>query len=60
MPKEMPVCSTCGSDDVVADAWAEWDVEKQEWVLRTHFDDKFCNDCEGSTHVKWISVNPTE
>jgi hypothetical protein len=40
------VCDECGSDNVVRDAWAEWDVEKQEWVLRTVFDFGKCEDCE--------------
>lgn len=54
--KEKPVCATCGSENVVADAWAEWDFEKQEWVLQTSFDDKFCHDCETSCKVNWIEV----
>jgi hypothetical protein len=28
--KVMMVCSHCGSDDVRADAYAEWDVEAQK------------------------------
>jgi hypothetical protein len=28
------VCGGCGSSDVSRDAWADPDVEKQEWVLR--------------------------
>jgi hypothetical protein len=40
------VCGWCGSSDVSRDAWADWDVEKQEWVLRQVFDDGFCQTCE--------------
>jgi hypothetical protein len=27
------VCSVCGSDEIVADACAHWDVESQSWTL---------------------------
>ena len=40
------VCDRCGGDNVMRDAWAEWDVEKQEWVLRGEpFDNACCDDC---------------
>jgi hypothetical protein len=32
------VCATCGSDDVRADAFAYWSVERQEWELAATFD----------------------
>jgi hypothetical protein len=32
------VCSDCGSDDVLADAYAEWDVVEQQWSLQNTFD----------------------
>jgi hypothetical protein len=48
MAKVKMVCSNCGSDEVVKDAWAEWDTEKQEWILQNVFDDTFCNSCEES------------
>jgi hypothetical protein len=51
-----PVCAVCGSENVVADAWAEWDVEKQDWELRSTFDDKFCEDCEGECSVDWVDA----
>jgi hypothetical protein len=56
MTKEKPVCATCGSDEVRADAWAEWDTEKQEWVLNNTFDYKFCETCEGECGVDWIEA----
>jgi hypothetical protein len=41
-PKEEPkvrmICESCGSDDVSRDAWGDWNVEEQEWMLRTMFD----------------------
>ncbi len=42
------ICSVCGSDDVVRDAWAAWDTDRQEWVLASVFDDAFCEACERS------------
>jgi hypothetical protein len=39
------VCSWCGSADVSRDAWASWDVEKQDWVLSAVFDNGFCHAC---------------
>jgi hypothetical protein len=58
------LCAHCKGDDVVVDAWAEWSLEKQEWVLRTAFDNAYCIDCEEAcdvdeveTHdpVSWVS-----
>lgn len=45
------VCDSCGSQDVQRDAWAEWSVEEQEWVLSQCFDHAFCNDCAGECHI---------
>lgn len=44
--REKPVCACCGSDDVVLDATAAWDIDAQEWVLNSTFDDAYCNTCE--------------
>lgn len=41
------VCDECGSDRVLIDANAVWNVEKQEWVLVGLEDhDDYCMDCE--------------
>lgn len=45
------ICSECGSDDVVRDAWAAWDADRQEWVLASVFDDGFCEACERSVSL---------
>jgi hypothetical protein len=52
--KEKPVCTDCGGDNVSADAWSRWDIEKQQWELSQTFDDTFCHDCEGSCKVNWV------
>ena len=46
------VCAHCGSENVVADAWAEW--SGKEWVLSTVFDYRHCNDCDGKTTVNEV------
>jgi hypothetical protein len=39
------VCSKCGSDNVRVDAYAEWDIDAQDWVLAATFDDAICEAC---------------
>lgn len=53
MPKFVRmVCETCGSSDVLADAYAEWDTVTQEWGLQNTFDKgAHCNTCDGETRL---------
>lgn len=52
------VCSECGSDDVLADAYAEWDEEHQRWELTDTFDKgAHCNACDGETRLEEISIS---
>lgn len=44
-------CENCGSKLVTRDAWAEWNEEKQDWVLGAAFDYTFCHACEKETHL---------
>lgn len=46
MTKIKIVCSDCGSDAVMRDAWATWDVDLQDWVLGNVFDQGHCEICE--------------
>ena len=39
------ICEVCGSDNVLKDAFAAWDMEKQAWVLHAVYDDTVCDDC---------------
>ncbi len=48
------VCETCGSDNVMHDAWAVWNVATQEWELGATFDYAHCDRCEGETHIKEV------
>ena len=52
-----PFCAYCGSDNVVRDAWAEWDIENQEWELQDVYDDAYCFECDDSTSLEWIEIN---
>jgi hypothetical protein len=54
------VCSKCGSEDIVADAWARWSPEKDMFVLDTVFDYTFCNKCEDETHDEDVDINEEE
>lgn len=54
MAKSIPYCSECGSKDVKADAWAEWDENKGEWVLAQTFESTtHCEDCGGECSLSW-------
>lgn len=46
------VCGECGSERVVIDAWAVWDVDKQDWVLDDILDNEYCRDCECETRIE--------
>jgi len=50
------VCETCGSDNVRRDAFAEWDVGAQEWMLSTVFDHTVCERCEGECNLKEVAI----
>lgn len=45
MRKVKLTCPVCKSDAVLADAYARWDVDKQDWVLGPVFDAVDCNHC---------------
>ena len=48
--KTRHMCSVCSSEDILADAYAEWNIEKQEWQLQNVFyTEAFCIACEGPT-----------
>ena len=48
------VCASCGSDEVMRDAWAVWDDVKQDWVLGAVFDAGFCEKCEGEATLNEV------
>ena len=44
-------CAHCGSVAVTRDAWAEWHVADQAWVLAETFDFAFCHECHRETRL---------
>ncbi|MCP1468969.1 hypothetical protein J3E64_000640 [Sphingobium sp. OAS761] len=53
-PTHAYICHVCGSDHVVRDAWATWDVQAQLWVLDTLFDHAHCHQCLGATRMERV------
>lgn len=51
------VCKCCGSEDVMRDAWAEWDVDAQAWVLKSVFDAAYCESCDGEARLMEVPVD---
>jgi hypothetical protein len=52
------VCGMCGGKTVTRDAWAEWDVEAQEWLLGDAFDYAYCHDCDAETNLIEVELAP--
>ena len=48
------VCSVCGSNHVVIDAYAEWCVESQDWELCSTYQDAYCTMCDKKTHLEEV------
>lgn len=47
------VCYRCGSDDVIADAYATWNVKEQRWELESTYDKgSYCNSCNDETRIE--------
>lgn len=51
-----PVCATCGSQDVVVDAWASWNPATAMWELEDCSDAAFCKACNGKTKLRWTGA----
>jgi hypothetical protein len=50
-PKVIMICNTCGSEEVLVDAWAAWDKDNQRWELFNTFDAAFCAECDGECSI---------
>ncbi len=44
-------CGHCGGAQIIRDAWAEWDVERQSWILSAVFDFAYCLECRKDTQL---------
>jgi hypothetical protein len=42
-------CGHCGSTEILRDAYATWNAEKQRMELESTFDMAFCRGCDGET-----------
>jgi hypothetical protein len=54
------ICSSCGSDEVSRDAWADWDTKRQEWVLGAVFDHAHCHRCDSETSLLEVELETIE
>lgn len=59
LEKFVPVCSRCGSHDVIADAAATFNIETQEWEMADTHCSTDCQNCEGECSTKELRPNPT-
>lgn len=50
------VCNMCGGKTVTRDAWAEWDIAAQTWVLGAAYDYAYCHDCEKETGLVKVEL----
>jgi hypothetical protein len=61
MEKTKPVCRSCGSSDILVDAYAQWNQETQEWeVYDTYEKGGTCRTCDGDLRFEWVSVDTPE
>ena len=56
---QKPVCRECGSDDVIADAFAAWDVETQQWKVTQAFEKGGCCEACGEQDIRfdWVDID---
>jgi hypothetical protein len=59
-PRIEIVCRQCGGNAVARDAWAEWDVATQAWVLGAVFDYAYCHDCDGEAKLDEVDADSFE
>lgn len=50
------VCAECGSDRILNDAWAYWDVEKQSFEIHSTQDMTYCENCDGECRVNEVTA----
>lgn len=47
------VCSQCGSEEVLADAYAQWNVGSQQWeIVETFEKGAYCSKCDSETRIE--------
>ena len=55
--RSTPVCAACQSDDIIAQATAQWSNESQAWELAATFDQPaHCVSCNGPCGIDWVPL----
>lgn len=55
--KYKKVCSHCKSENVLFDAYAEWNEEEQKFELVEVYDKgHYCEDCDGECSIENIEI----
>lgn len=58
MEKRHAVCPKCGSEDIVTEAVARWNIETQEWELSSMYDFIVCCACDGESDAALYTCDP--
>ena len=59
--KHKLICRDCGSEHVLVDAYATWDIESQAFVVAATFDSGArCEDCGGECKYDFVAVGGEE
>jgi hypothetical protein len=55
-----PVCNVCGGGNILFDAYAVWEVGKQDYTLSGFIADKpvYCEHCDREVSINWVEVSP--
>ena len=55
--RSTPVCAVCQSDDIIAQATAQWSNESQAWELAATFGQPaHCVSCNGPCGIVWLPL----
>ena len=53
---QVPVCGSCGSDEITIASHCEWDLKEQEWVANDpDYNGAYCSNCSAEGTIKFIS-----
>lgn len=50
------VCTICGSENILIDAWASWNPETQKPELHSTYENWHCVDCDGECNVDEVAI----
>lgn len=54
------VCTNCGSENMLQDAYVSWNKETQKPEVHSTFDTWHCQDCEGEASAKDVELTPSK